>query len=199
LDSEEQYGIHWFNRKKTSVSTVAESDGNGERCYRKRNRSKLRPKEEWIAVPVPAFLPRALVDRARRALEENRRSFRRKHLARGWELRGLVYCPCGSKMGTLTSKPGDHPRYHYYTCARRRKLGKICSCTQRFLQAAEVEPTVWAFVSNLLTDPEKIRAGMERLIEQEQASEPQDLEREVKAWKKKMAEYTPLRNAYQVQ
>ena len=56
-------------------------------------------------------------------------------------------------------------------------LGKLSSCTQKSLQAAEIEPTVWAFVSDLLMDPEKIRVGIQTLIEQEQASEPQDLER----------------------
>ena len=151
------------------------------------------------AVPVPAYLSRALVDRARRALNENGRSFERKHLARGWELRGLVRCQCGSKMRTLTTKSGDGPDYHYYTCGRRRTLGKMCSCTQKSLRASEIEPIVWAFVSNLLTDPEKIRVCMEAFIDQERASEPQDLERKAKAWTKKVDEYTRLRSAYQDQ
>jgi hypothetical protein len=159
----------------------------------------LRPREEWIAVPVRTFLPRALVDQARRALAENSRSFERKHLARSWELRGLVRCSCGSKMRTLTTKPGDGPNYHYYTCGRRRTLGKMCSCTQRSLRSSEVEPPVWDFVSNLLTDPEKIRDGMEGLIEQERASEPRNLDREAKVWTKQLAEYTRLRSACQDQ
>jgi hypothetical protein len=58
---------------------------------------------------------------------------------------------------------------------------------------------VWDFVSDLLTDPEKIRSGMEALIEQEQATEPRDLEREAKVWTKKLAECTRLRSAYQDQ
>jgi hypothetical protein len=181
LNPNEQYGIQWFNRRKTSLSTLAEPDGNGGRRYRKRTTVSLRPKGEWIAVPVPAYLPRTLVDRARRALKENSRSFERKHLARGWELRGLVRCSCGSKMRTLTTKPGDGSSYHYYTCGRRRTLGKRCSCTQKSLRAPEIEPIVWAFVSELLTDSEKIRAGMEALIDQERASEPQNLERQAKA------------------
>jgi site-specific DNA recombinase len=199
LDHDEHYGIQWFNRRKTSTSTIAEPDGNGGRRYRKRSAVSLRPKEEWIAVPVPAFLPRALVDQARRALEENSRSFERKHLARGWELRGLVRCSCGSKMRTLTTKTGDGPSYHYYTCGRRRTLGKMCSCTRKSLGAAKVEPAVWDFVSYLLKDSEKIRDGMEALIEQERASEPRDLDREAKVWTKKLAECTRLRSAYQDQ
>ena len=199
LDSDEYYGIQWFNRRRTSQSTITEPDANGGRRYRKRNTVTLRPKEEWIAVPVPAFLPRALVDRARKALEENSRSFERKNLARGWELRGLVRCSCGSRMRTLTTKTGDGHSYHYYTCGRRRTLGKMCSCTQKSLQTTEVEPPVWNFVSDLLRDPEKIRSGMESLIEQERASEPRNLDREAKVWTKKLAEYSRLRSAYQDQ
>jgi site-specific DNA recombinase len=199
LNPDERYGIQWFNRKKTSTITVAEPDRNGGRRYRKRSTVSLRPKGEWIAVPIPACLSRALVDRARRALKENSRSFERKHLARGWELRGLVRCSCGSKMRTLTTKSGDGPDYHYYTCGKRRTLGKMCSCAQKSLRAPEIEPKVWAFVSELLTDSEKIRAGMEALIDQERVSKPQDLERQAKAWTKKVDEYIRLRSAYQDQ
>ena len=108
-------------------------------------------------------------------------------------------CSCGSKMRTLTTKTGDGPSYHYYTCGRRRTLGKMCSCTQKSLRSSEVEPPVWDFVSDLLTDPEKIRSGMEALIEQERATKPCDLEREAKVRTKKLAEYTRLRSAYQDQ
>ena len=159
----------------------------------------LRPKEEWIAVPVPSSLPRALVDRARTALEENSRTFERNNLARGWELRGLVRCSCGSKLRTLTARTGDGPSYHYYTCGRRRTLGKMCSCNQKSLGVAKVERPVWDFVSDLLTDPEKIRSGMEALMEQERASEPRDVDREAKVWAKKLAEQARLRSAYQDQ
>lgn len=167
LDPDEHYGIQWFNRKKTSTSTIGEPDGQGGRRYRKRSTVILRPREEWIAIPVPAYLPRALVDRARKALEENSRTFERNNLARGWELRGLVRCSCGSKMRTLSTQTGYGSDYHYYTCGRRRTLGKMCSCTQKSLRYSQVEPPVWNFVSDLLTDPEKIRSGMEALMEQD--------------------------------
>jgi hypothetical protein len=173
LDPVKEYGIQWFNRRKASVHTVTEPDGNGGRRYRKRNYVKQRPREEWIAVPVPAHLPRNLVDRARSALE-NSKGYERKGLTRGWELRGLVRCSCGSGMGTQTSQSKGGPSYHYYTCVRRRKLGKICTCTQKSLVAINAESTVWGFISDLLQDPKMISAGMETLIEQERATGPQE-------------------------
>src|SRR5215211_6596462 len=173
LDPSREYGVQWFNRKKASVHTVTEPDGNGGRRYRKRHNVKLRPKEEWIAVPVPVHLPRDLVDNARSALE-NSKGYERKGLTRGWELRGILRCPCGSGMGTQTSQSKGGPSYHYYTCVRRRKLGKICTCTQKSLVAIEAEFTVWGFISDLLQDPRKISAGMETLRGQERATGPQD-------------------------
>ncbi len=160
LDPDEQYSIHWFNRKKTDRRTVKELDANDGWRYRKSSTVKLRSKEEWIAVPVPAYLSLILVDRARTTLENNK-GYERKHLAREWELRGLVRYRCGSKMRTQTTQPRGGRIYHYYTCLQRRNLGKMCSCTQKSLRAAKIEPTIWAFVSGLLTDPEKIRSGME--------------------------------------
>jgi site-specific DNA recombinase len=198
LDSAKEYGIQWFNRKQASVHTVTELDGNGGRRYRKRTYVKLRPREEWIAVPVPAHLPKNLVDRARSALE-NSKGYERKGLTRGWELRGLVRCPCGSGMGTLTSRSKGGPSYHYYTCVRRRKRGRLCTCTQKSLAAIDAESTVWGFISDLLQDPRKISAGMETLIGQERATGPQEPVKEARLWQQKIAECVHKRSAYQDQ
>src|SRR5829696_5028807 len=198
LASTKEYGIQWFNRKKANVHTITEPDGNGGRRYRKRHYVKLRPREEWIAVPVPAHLPRDLVDRARSALE-NSKGCERKGLTRGWELRGILRCSCGSGMGTQTSRSKGGPSYHYYTCVRRRKLGKICTCTQKSLVAIDAEATVWSFISEVLQDPKKISAGMETLIEQERATGPPDTAKEAKAWQQKIAACVHKRSAYQDQ
>jgi len=75
----------------------------------------------------------------------------------------------------------------------------MCSCTQKSLRASEVESVVWDFVSNLLKDPERIRSGLDALVEQEREYESRDLDGEAKVWTKKVAEYTRLRSAYQDQ
>jgi hypothetical protein len=198
LDPTKEYGIQWYNRKKTSVHTITEPDGNGGRRCRKRNYVKPRPREEWIAMPVLAHLPKDLVDRARSALE-NSKGYERKGLTRGWELRGILRCPCGSGMGTQTSRSKGGPSYHYYTCVRRRKLGKICTCTQKSLVAIDAEATVWGFISDLLQDPKKISSGMNTLIAQERVTGPQDAAKEAKVWKRKIAECVHKRSAYQDQ
>ena len=108
-------------------------------------------------------------------------------------------CSCGSTMGTHTTQPHGGRVYHYYKCKRRSQLGRTGSCTQKSLKVTEVEPEVWRFVSGLLRDPEKIRAGMEKLIDEEQAIRRGDPERESKAWAEKLEECGRLRKAYQQQ
>jgi site-specific DNA recombinase len=198
LDPNKEYGISWYGQRKVTVRTVSEPDGRGGRRYRKRKSVQWRPKEEWVAIPVPAYLPRVLVDQARAAMEASKGS-ERKHLARGWELRGVMRCPCGHKMSTQSNKPEGKSTYHYYVCRRRRTIGKKSPCSQKSLKATEVETTVWRFVSDLLKEPERIRAGMNTLIEQERAEWARDPAAETKVWADKVEECDRLRSAYQDQ
>jgi hypothetical protein len=109
-------------------------------------------------------------------------------------------CSCGPKMETKTTMPLGRGPYHYYMCSRRVELRKMCSCTQKALRAADAEEAIRGFVSRLLKDPDTIRRGMERLIEQERAAANRgDPEGTAKAWADKVAECVRLRAAYQDQ
>jgi hypothetical protein len=52
LDPEKRYGLWWFNRRGVKVQQVSEPGPDGRR-YRKTYRWHHKPKEEWVAVPVP--------------------------------------------------------------------------------------------------------------------------------------------------
>src|SRR5215217_5862608 len=113
----------------------------------------------------------------------------RKRLARKWELRGLLRCSCGWIMTTHTATSrGNGADYHYYVCNQRKDRGRECDCTQRAVRATEAERVVWTFVSNLLREPETIRVGMERLIEEERTSQAQNPEHEAELWAQRIAE-----------
>ena len=198
LDPTKEYGVQWFNRQKVTRENVSEPDGNGGRRYKVRRTFVWRPRTEWIAVPVPVCLPRELVERARAMMASNK-GVERKHLARAWELRGLMRCPCGVKMVTQTTNPQGRGPYHYYGCRNRRELASRCPDRQRYIQAHEVEPAVWGFVSGLLKGPERIRAGMNALIDRERKYGPTDTGQEAEAWVEKIAECERLRGAYQDQ
>jgi site-specific DNA recombinase len=197
LDTHKEYGIQWYNRQRVTVRTVSEPDGEGGRRYRKKRTFKWRPKEEWITIPVPAYLPRELVDQAR-AVVGSGRARERKHLARGWELRGMMRCGCGRKMGTRTAESSGR-LFHYYVCRRSPAARKVGECAQRCIRASRVEDTVWRFVSELLKDPDRLRVGIEELIEQERSGARDDPEGEARLWEEKVAECSRLRSAYQDQ
>jgi hypothetical protein len=119
----------------------------------------------------------------------------RKNLARGWELRSLIRCPsCGAAMTLHTARRGEK-LYHYYRCHRSVDYRRN-SCKQRMVRAERAEAAMWAFVSGVIKDPERIRAGMDALIEQKRAEMRGDPEREVWAWLERLAEVDQERCGY---
>jgi site-specific DNA recombinase len=200
LDPNLLYGVQWYNRHRVHVTHVSEPDGTGGKRYRERKTLEDRPREEWIAIPVPAYdqLSRGLVDLARSTMDATK-GLERKFLAREWELRGLLRCSCGYLMKTHTTSPEGRGPYYYYTCHKRRERGRKDRCREPSLRFHKVEPLIWEFVSGMLRDPERIRTGMDRLIERERGAWRGDAEEEKKTWAEQIAEAARLRAAYQDQ
>lgn len=65
-----------------------------------------------------AGVPTEWVDAARAAIKDNGRPSRADE--RTWELKGVLFCPCGSRMVTYNSRRGGK-RYHYFACSRYRR------------------------------------------------------------------------------
>jgi hypothetical protein len=88
LDPDRRYGIWWFNRERWRTRRIPDvSAGSGG--YRMSVRAVPRPREEWIAVPVPdSGLTREVVDAAREALRGNR--WNTGGAYRFWELSGGI-------------------------------------------------------------------------------------------------------------
>ena len=101
---DKRYGIWWLNRPHKTQKRVAVDTPNG-REYKTRSKSVLRPRSEWIAVPVPdCGVPPELVDAARNAVKDNRApspAGRRIFDLSG----GVLYCAaCGRRMGGTRSR-----------------------------------------------------------------------------------------------
>jgi hypothetical protein len=137
------------------------------------------------------------VDRAL-ALVGSGRARERRHLAREWELRSLMRCGCGLKMGTRTAESKGR-LFHYYVCKRSPAARKTGECAQRCVRATRVEDAVWRFVSELLKEPDRIKAGVEELIDQEREAGRDDHQGESELWEEKIAECARLRSTYQDQ
>jgi hypothetical protein len=59
-----------------------------------------------------------------------------------------------------------------------------------------IEGQVWEFVRGLLRDPERIRAGLDRLLEEERANVGRDPERDAEFWSRKLTEADVERRGY---
>jgi site-specific DNA recombinase len=202
LDPQRSYGLWWFNRLGHKVRQVSEPSGNGRR-YRKTHDWYQKPKEEWIAVPVPdSGIPRELVDAARAAIEGNRQAARAGR--RFWELTGRI-ARCGECGWTMcathatTTKRGRTYAYDYYRCSNRDRHGLEACANSHKPRADKREPEVWAFVSSLLKSPDLLRAGLEKLIEDERKAIRGNPSREAEVWAEKLTEVERKRSAYQDQ
>lgn len=191
LDSKECYGIWWYNRRRAKSSQSSETGPAGRR-YRQRRKITLKPEEDWIAVPVPdSGIPREWVDAAREAIKDNRRPSSAGH--HFWELSGrILRCGgCGRPMYTNSIAPSRG--HHYYRCPSPK--GE-CPVRKNY-RADFLEPLVWEFVSAVLAEPARVRAGLEEMVERERRVMRGDPDREAKAWLDKLAEADRMRAGYQ--
>jgi site-specific DNA recombinase len=126
-------GTYWWGRKKSTTTTVSGVE-NGERVYKKRVKRQERPREEWIAIPVPdSGIPTETVARARESIKDNVK-WVSKNSGRTWELSGGVgVCSeCGRNMVSHTTRNSAKKAYYYYRCPDRENL----SCSHRKLYSA---------------------------------------------------------------
>jgi site-specific DNA recombinase len=200
LDPDKSYGIWWFNRKRHTSKQVAENTSEGK-VYRRKRKTLDKPRKEWIAVPVPdAGIPRGWVESARGAIADNRRLSAAGH--RFWELSGgILYCgSCGRQMGqhSITARGQNQLRRHfYYHCLKRWQHGKDLCQNHKLRPADKVEVRVWDMVSDLLKDPERLRADLDKMIELERNGVCGNPEREQKTWLDKLEEVDRKRARYQ--
>jgi Recombinase zinc beta ribbon domain len=96
-----------------------------------------------------------------------------------------------------TSHKKNGRRFHYYTCRSRYNTGPSWDCGNRkHLRAEQIEEQVWGFVRGLLRDPERIRAGLDRLIDEERAEAGRDPQRDAQFWSRKITEAEVERRGY---
>ena len=128
------------------------------------------PAAEWIGVPVPAVIDRALFDAVQEQLAENRRRSRQGARGARYLLQGLVVCRlCGyayyGKPISPHSARGKR-RYTYYRCcgsdAYRFGGERVCSNTQ--VRTEQLDHAVWQEVERLLSDPGRIATEYERRL-----------------------------------
>ena len=79
--------------------------------------------------------------------------------------KGILFCPCGSRMVPYNSRRGGK-RYHYYACVRYRREGPGACEHRKNWPAETLEWAAREYVLELLRNPErKIGAWASRLAE----------------------------------
>lgn len=123
---------------------------------------QLRPRDEWIAVPVPPIIDQYRADLAQAQLARNALLSFRHNIKYSYLLRCLLTCgTCGLAMFGRTFKAyRNQPQRTYYLCH-----GTDCimsarpeACRRRAIKAAELEAAVWNHIAELLSDPERLLA-----------------------------------------
>ena len=192
LDPEAEYGIWWFNTKRTTRRYVSKAGPNGKE-YAEQQHSYAKPKEEWIAVPVLLDegygVTRVAVEEARETMRSRARHY--KESSRVWELAGgVLYCVhCGRRMSFASVKRRNGKRTAYYRCQGHRRNGHREGCSNaRHYRAIEYEDRVWRFVYGLLTDPDRLRRGLDAMIEQKRKAVRGDPDKETSVWLDKIAD-----------
>jgi hypothetical protein len=113
---------------------------------------------------------------------------------------GIIECAtCGWNMmiqsvsAPRLSNPG---RLFYYRCRKRNRDGEGACGHRKCHRADEVEARVWGLISGLLKDPERLKAGLEEMIERERAALRGDPEKEAETWLARLAEVDQERRGY---
>ena len=197
LDPANYYGVWWFNRRRRIEKQVSQASYDGRR-YVRRSTITRKPREEWIAVPVPdAGIPREWVDAARVAISENAKF---SHAGgRFWELSGLMKCSrCGCGMLGNSSTNGSRDKiYHHYRCRTRHLKGKEACSMSKNLRAEEAEHAVWTFVTSLLLNPEALREGFDEMMRRERTGNHGNPEAEAAIWLDRLADVERKRSSFQ--
>lgn len=145
LRNETHKGVWYWGKKRT----VKRGD---------RKVQEPRPREEWIAVPVPALVDEATWERAQGQLDRNKANASR-NAKREYLLRGLVFCPsCGRRW---TGRYKNHLNRAYYRCPTTEGEPWRKDCTARFgMEQTRLETAVLDAIKTFLLDPETRATGV---------------------------------------
>jgi site-specific DNA recombinase len=199
LDPDKLYGIWWFNRRRTTTTQVAVAGPEG-RKYKRKSSVAYKEKNEWIAVPVcGSGIPLEWVDAARTAIAGYRSPS--KLGGRFWELSGaLMRCGvCKRAMEPVDryyrTRSGKKGVICYYRCREANRRKETCP-NNKSIRSDKAHPEVWDLVSGLLSDPERLRKGLDAMIDEQRATLRGDPEREAKVWFERLAALDRKRGGY---
>jgi len=132
-------------------------------------RGGKRPKEEQIAVIVPAIVSREIWELAQARRAYNSRVAKRR-TKREYLLRGLIKCGCGHSMVGTKSR--------YYCSGRNHTNILENRCKEPSVNGRLLEPITWDYIMNLITDPTLFEQRL-RQAQTQEAENVQPIQKEL--------------------
>ncbi len=158
---------------------LQEITGHRENGKPKRS-SKLRPKEEWIEVPVPPIVTEAEWELAQEILKKNAKTSTRNSKKGEWLLSGFTRCGI-CRVFTLSAIVGGtkNTRIRYYGCyssSSEKSRLKTSPCRSPYIHADLLERRVWEEIEQVIYNPKRI---LKRLEEREKEKEQEDTGKQI--------------------
>ena len=132
----------------------------------KKTSRRMRPKDEWIIIPVPAIIEPELFEKSRHQLEENfalcKRNKKNEYL-----LAGRIYCSCGRKR----SGEGYADKSNlYYRCTDRVLSFPLPpKCEEKGINAIVADDLVWQKMVKLMSSPKLMVEQVNRFFKGRQS------------------------------
>jgi site-specific DNA recombinase len=150
----ETYVGHAYYNRTASVS-------DRHPAYAKRQ--IRRPRDQWIAIAVPAILEEELFEAAQRVSYDNSKWSPRRSEPNHWLLRGLVKCGrCGVSVSCHKMRGRNGIFHHYYYCRNHDPLragGEHRRCPERNVRANELDAFVFDQVRATMLRPDVLLSG----------------------------------------
>lgn len=154
------YGDHYYN-KCEAVPT--KHPMKPDQKYRKvvKGSRRVRPKDEWMLVKVPAIIDKELFDKVQAKLIVHRRMNSRNNKKNEYLLNGLIECACGKAR---TGDPGNNTHLYYRCTDRLSKFPMPRECYERAINAPVLDALVWKQLTDLLSNPTLLKQQAKRWL-----------------------------------
>ena len=121
---------------------------------------RLRPKEEWMNIDVPAILEgeegKQLFAKVQQQLKDNRRMASGRKDPNSYLFANRMRCTCGY---TRNGSGSGRKKNIYYTCSSRKSRFPEKPCKLGGINARIADEYAWDKLSKVLTDPESLTAA----------------------------------------
>jgi site-specific DNA recombinase len=128
------------------------------------------PEDSWTVIAVPAIIDTDMFALARARLEQGVR-FAQRNARKPSLLRGLLVCrECGYAWHRV--EKGKQTKRVLYQCGSRCLRTAERRCTSKPIPAEELDGLVWSEITQLLREPELVRAEIDRRLKNVRETDP---------------------------